>query len=193
MASKAIEMCLVLILMTMLCGGATAQSSCTSVIMGLSPCLNYITGNSSTPSPSCCSQLTAAIQSQPQCLCSLLNGGGMSLGIPINQTLALALPGACNVQTPPISQCNAASGPTTPAAPPVDSPIGSPVGSSNETPADTPSASDVPNPSGGSKTVPSTKGNTSGGSIILSPFRFVILLLFIGSTGNHIMSFLQYH
>ncbi|KAK1381971.1 hypothetical protein POM88_019706 [Heracleum sosnowskyi] len=40
------------------------------------------------------------------CLCSLVNGGAANLGILINQTLALTLPGACNVQTPPLSQCN---------------------------------------------------------------------------------------
>ncbi|KAJ9696161.1 hypothetical protein PVL29_008415 [Vitis rotundifolia] len=74
--------------------------------MGMAPCLNYITGNSSTPSSSCCSQLASIIQSQPQCLCSVLNGGGALLGITVNQTLAVALPGACSVQTPPVSQCN---------------------------------------------------------------------------------------
>ncbi|GAV77938.1 LTP_2 domain-containing protein [Cephalotus follicularis] len=115
---------LVLLVVTMLCHGAMAQSSCTRVLVGLAPCLNYITGTSSTPSSSCCSQLGNVVQSQPQCLCAALNGGGTSFGITINQTLALSLPGACNVQTPPISQCNG------PAASPVSAP---------ESPADSPS------------------------------------------------------
>uniref|UniRef100_A0A2N9GGA3 Bifunctional inhibitor/plant lipid transfer protein/seed storage helical domain-containing protein n=1 Tax=Fagus sylvatica TaxID=28930 RepID=A0A2N9GGA3_FAGSY len=54
--------------------------------------------------------------SQPQCLCEVLSGGASLPGINFNQTQALALPGACNVQTPPISQCNASS--------PADSPSG---------------------------------------------------------------------
>ncbi|GAY40661.1 hypothetical protein CUMW_053680 [Citrus unshiu] len=106
MAPKHIELCLVLVLVTMLFHGAVAQSGCTTVLVGLAPCLNYITGNSSTPSSSCCSQLASVVQSQPRCLCSVLNSGGSSLGIAINQSQALALPGACNVQTPPASECN---------------------------------------------------------------------------------------
>lgn len=85
---------------------ASAQSAgCTTAIVSLAPCLGYITGNSSTPSSSCCSQLSSVVQTQAACLCSLLNGGGSSFGININQTQALALPGACKVQTPPVSRC----------------------------------------------------------------------------------------
>ncbi|KAH1139937.1 hypothetical protein GYH30_029027 [Glycine max] len=36
--------------------------------------------------------LASVLRSQPQCQCQVLNGGGSSLG-----------PGACNVQTPPIT------------------------------------------------------------------------------------------
>ncbi|KAL6978551.1 Non-specific lipid transfer protein GPI-anchored 5 [Sarracenia purpurea var. burkii] len=106
MAPKVIEMGLVLVLVAMLWNGASAQSGCTTALVGLAPCLNFVTGNSSTPSSSCCSQLSSVVQSQPRCLCSLLNGGSASLGVTVNQTLALALPGACNVKTPPVSQCN---------------------------------------------------------------------------------------
>ncbi|PKH98233.1 hypothetical protein CRG98_049722, partial [Punica granatum] len=51
--------------------GAAAQSSldCTNVLISMSPCLNYIRGNSSTPSSNCCSQLASIVRSQPQCLC----------------------------------------------------------------------------------------------------------------------------
>lgn len=109
MASKGLELCALLFLMIMLCHRATAQSGCTTALVGLTPCLNYVTGNSSTPSASCCSQLATVVQSQPLCLCALLTGGGSSLGFTINQTQALSLPGACNVQTPPVSQCNGMS------------------------------------------------------------------------------------
>ncbi|KAK3042179.1 hypothetical protein RJ639_001299 [Escallonia herrerae] len=94
MAGQGIEMGLVLVLVTMLWTGAAAQS-CTNVIISMSPCLNYISGNSSTPSSGCCTQLATVVKSQPQCLCQVLNGGGSSLGLNINQTQALALPGAC--------------------------------------------------------------------------------------------------
>ncbi|KAM3755031.1 hypothetical protein ACB098_02G008400 [Castanea mollissima] len=128
MAYTKMEMGLVLVLVTMLWAGASAQSSRTNVIISMSPCLNYITGNTSTPSSGCCSQLATVVRSQPQCLCQVLNG---------------ALPGACNVQTPPLSSCNAAS--------PSNSPAGSPTSSDSGS---------------GSKTVPSTEGSTSAGSSI---------------------------
>ncbi|KAK9049170.1 hypothetical protein SSX86_031863 [Deinandra increscens subsp. villosa] len=129
------SMILVVTTIAMLCGGGMAQSSssgCTNVIISMSPCLNYITGNSSTPSSGCCTQLATVVKSDPQCLCQVLNGGGSSLGLTINQTQALELPKACNVQTPPTSQCNAGSpgnSPTTPSS--SNNPSGSGSGLSN--------------------------------------------------------------
>ncbi|XP_054794653.1 non-specific lipid transfer protein GPI-anchored 5-like [Prosopis cineraria] len=157
---------MVVVMVGMLCAGAAAQSSCTNVLVSLSPCLNYIQGNSSTPSSSCCSQLSSVVRSQPQCLCQVLSGGGSSLGININQTQALALPSACKVQTPPTSQCKAAS------------PAGSPD-------ADSPNSA----PSGtGSKDVPSPdNGSSHGNSIQLS-----IPLVFIASAAAYASAFRTY-
>ncbi|KAL2469860.1 Bifunctional inhibitor/lipid-transfer protein/seed storage 2S albumin superfamily protein [Abeliophyllum distichum] len=153
---------IVLILVAMFWGGVVAQSNdCTNSIVSMSPCLNYITGNSSRPSPGCCTQLTTVVRSQPGCLCQVLNGGGSSLGLDINQTQALALPKACNVQTPPVSQCNA----------------GSPSGSPS-----TPNSPNSSNPSdGGTKNVPSTGNNPSdaASSKLAAPLLF--FLLFVAS------------
>ncbi|GLT60338.1 hypothetical protein SLA2020_331080 [Shorea laevis] len=161
MANIKMAMCLTMVVAAMLCAEAAAQSGCTAVLISLSPCLNYITGNSSTPSSQCCSQLASVVRSSAQCLCQVLNGGASSLGININQTQAMALPGACNVQTPPISQCNA----TSPAA----SPAGSPEASTAF-------------PSGsGSKTAPLTKEDgsfiTEGKSTKLSSSLLIFFLL----------------
>ncbi|KAM4115895.1 hypothetical protein ACB094_02G008200 [Castanea mollissima] len=145
MAYTKMEMGLVLVLVTMLWAGASAQSSCTNVII------------------SCCSQLASVVRSQPQCLCQVLNGGSSSLGININQTQALALPGACNVQTPPLSSCNAAASPS-------NSPAGSPTSSDSGS---------------GSKTVPSTEGSTSAGSsfkLSISHLFFLICAATVAST-----------
>ncbi|KAI9114932.1 hypothetical protein K1719_013945 [Acacia pycnantha] len=151
----AVAVVTVAVVVAMLCGGASAQSSCTNVLVSLSPCLNYIQGNSSTPSSSCCQQLGSVVGSQPQCLCQVLNGGGSSLGININQTQALALPSACKVSTPSLTQCKASA-----------SPAGSPA-------ADSPNAG----PSGtGSKDVPSPDNGSSDGNSI----KFSIPLVFIG-------------
>ncbi|CAA2998372.1 non-specific lipid-transfer protein-like protein At2g13820 [Olea europaea var. sylvestris] len=132
MASQKVAMGIVLILVAMFWGGIDAQSrDCTNSIVSMSPCLNYVSGNSSSPSPGCCTQLGTIVRSQPECLCQVLNGGGSSLGLDINQTQALALPKACNVQTPPSSQCNAGS------------PSGSPDGGSKNVPSTGNNSSDA--------------------------------------------------
>ncbi|RVW55766.1 Non-specific lipid-transfer protein-like protein [Vitis vinifera] len=173
MALRVTGMGLVVVLSAMLWAKAMAQSGCTTVLIGMAPCLNYITGSSSSPSSSCCSQLTSVVQSQPRCLCVALNGGGAALGITINRTLALALPGACNVQTPPVSQCDAADGPATP--PLLASPMGSPEGT-----PDFPTSSSVSG--GGSKTVPSNGADSSDGSIIMKMRpQLIAILLFMAS------------
>ena len=96
-----------------LVAAASAQSSgsgggdCTSALVSLSPCMDYISGNgTSAPSASCCSQLKAVVQSKPQCLCAALSGDSSSLGVTIDKKRALELPKACNVDTPPASKCN---------------------------------------------------------------------------------------
>ncbi|KAL0376643.1 UNVERIFIED_CONTAM: hypothetical protein Scaly_0781900 [Sesamum calycinum] len=161
MAHQEVSMGLALILVTMLWTGATAQSSdCTNVLISMSPCLNYISGNSSTPSSACCTQLGTVVRSQPQCLCAVLNGGGSNLGLNINRTQALALPTACNVQTPPVSRCNAAS----------------PSGSPDSTPS-----SPKTNPGGGSKTVPSSGSGSSDANSNKLAVSMLFGLLFIAS------------
>ncbi|XVF21741.1 hypothetical protein REPUB_Repub12eG0116200 [Reevesia pubescens] len=171
MASTGVKMGMILVLMGMLWAGANAQS-CTSALTSLAPCLNYITGNSSTPSSSCCSQLKTVVQSSPQCLCSVLNSGA-SLGITINQTQALQLPRACGTSGTP----------STPSTPPAASPgTGSPSDSSDETPdgAITPTASDIPSGTG-SKSVPSIDKGSSDASIAKASLHLVLSLLFIAT------------
>ncbi|XP_058197813.1 non-specific lipid transfer protein GPI-anchored 5-like [Rhododendron vialii] len=195
MAVKRVEMALVLFSVLVLWNGTAAQSGCTSALMSLSPCLNYVDGNSSTPSPSCCSQLSNIVQSQPRCLCSLLNGSGSSMGITVNQTLALALPGACDVQTPPVSECNGQHKAATASAPansavPIPGPASAPVGSPAESPADssddtptTGSDSDIPSEGTGSKTVPMT-GVSSDGITIKSTLHIAVFLVFVISSAS---------
>nr|XP_043630878.1 non-specific lipid transfer protein GPI-anchored 5-like [Erigeron canadensis] len=95
-------------LVTMFWEGSIAQSGCINVLIGMSPCLNYVTGSSKMPSSSCCSSLANVVKSQPKCLCAALDGSTLTgLGISINKTVALALPSVCDVKTPPVSRCQA--------------------------------------------------------------------------------------
>ncbi|RWW26765.1 hypothetical protein GW17_00008838 [Ensete ventricosum] len=106
MDQKAFEAGVALAVMaTMLSALASAQSGCTAAIVSLAPCLSYIAGNTSTASSSCCSQLASVVRSQPACLCLVVNVGAFSFGVTVNRTRALAMPAACKVQTPPISNC----------------------------------------------------------------------------------------
>ncbi|CAF2076881.1 hypothetical protein Bca4012_090019 [Brassica carinata] len=145
----------------------SAQSSCTTALISMSPCLNYITGNTTSPSQQCCSQLGNVVRSSPDCLCQALNGGGSQLGINVNQTQALALPRACNVQTPPVSRCNNGGGSTT------------------DSPTDSPNSS---GPGNGSKTVPVGEGDGSHGSSIKISYRLLTFL----SVASYIAIFLKY-
>ncbi|KAF3325185.1 non-specific lipid transfer protein GPI-anchored 2-like protein [Carex littledalei] len=57
-----------MIAMAMLSSHVSAQTSgCMISIISLSSCMNYITGNSSIPSSSCCSSLSSVIKNEPQC------------------------------------------------------------------------------------------------------------------------------
>jgi len=116
-------MCLPLLLLLLALAAITdvavaqAPSSCSSATVSLASCISYVTGNAAEPSQSCCSGLASVVKTNPTCLCQLLTGSN-PVGIPINQTLALALPKACKVTTPPVSRCKAAGVPI----PPVSSP-----------------------------------------------------------------------
>ncbi|CAH8357528.1 unnamed protein product [Eruca vesicaria subsp. sativa] len=173
-----------------LLGVSKAQPSgpCVSTLTTLSPCLSYITRNSTNPSQTCCSQLDSVIKSSPRCICSAVNSPIPNIGLNINRTQALQLPNACNIQAPPLSQCNAANGPTTP--PPALSPV--------EPPADkNPGVALIPTSSpgarsgagGGSKTIPSTGAGSSSESVDHVPPHLLIYALFVFWTSSLLNQF----
>ncbi|CAL4919500.1 unnamed protein product [Urochloa decumbens] len=137
---------------------AAAQSGCTTTLISLYPCLNYISGNVSAPPTSCCSQLANVVQTSPQCLCAALSGDSSALsGVTIDKTRALKLPQACNVKTPPASKCNSSGGGNSPAAATPTAP------SSGSVPA---SAGSEAGTGVGSKATPTSPYLTSGGAAI---------------------------
>ncbi|XP_010259100.1 PREDICTED: non-specific lipid-transfer protein-like protein At2g13820 [Nelumbo nucifera] len=186
MALKRVEMGLVMVfIVTMLWVElAVAQLACTSALISMAPCTNFITGNFSTPTVSCCTNFENVVKTQPECLCTVINGTTTPLGFNINQTRAMELPTACNVQTPPVSQCKAANGPATS---PAGSPASSPSDLSNktaETTTPTPSISVFPLGANSSAT-----GFSDGNSNTKSPLQLVIFLLFIASCASNFPSF----
>ncbi|KAJ0054448.1 hypothetical protein Pint_03279 [Pistacia integerrima] len=87
------------------------------MISTFTPCLNFITGSTgnggSPPTQSCCDSLQSLMSTSTDCACLVINAN-VPLQLPINPTLSLGLPQACNMGGVPI-QCKAASGSPLPA------------------------------------------------------------------------------
>lgn len=119
---------------------AQTPSGCSSTLVTLAPCIGYVTGSAAQPSQRCCSALANVVNTNPVCLCQLFAGGN-NIGVNINQTLALNMPAACKVTTPPLSSCKAAGVPV----PPISSP---------------PAGPKVPSTGSGAKTNPTNPGSS---------------------------------
>jgi len=63
---------------------------CTSALVSLSPCVDYMGGNEATALARCCSQLRSVSRSRLQCPCAALR---------VDRTRELSLTAACGVQT----------------------------------------------------------------------------------------------
>ncbi|KAE8795728.1 protein YLS3 [Hordeum vulgare] len=88
--------------------GQGVATSCTaSLITSFTPCLSFITnstnGGGSSPTADCCRSLSAVVTTSTSCACLILTGN-VPLGLPINRTLAVTLPKACNSMSVPL-QC----------------------------------------------------------------------------------------
>ena len=71
--------------------GADFSPDCTKHMLSLSPCLDFVTGSlSGQPTEDCCSALDSVLAHEPGCLCLLF---------PIDLTLVVSLPAACNIIT----------------------------------------------------------------------------------------------
>lgn len=81
---------------------------CMTAVLNASDCLGYVTPGSKErrPDKACCPELAALVDSQPVCLCQLLNGqAAAAYGISIDTARALGLPKACRVDAPPPTLC----------------------------------------------------------------------------------------
>uniref|UniRef100_A0A7N0TME1 Bifunctional inhibitor/plant lipid transfer protein/seed storage helical domain-containing protein n=1 Tax=Kalanchoe fedtschenkoi TaxID=63787 RepID=A0A7N0TME1_KALFE len=179
---QAIAISAVMLLIGVSVRGQITTPCTSSMVSSFTPCFNFITGSSSTgasPSADCCTALKELTSTSRDCTCLIINAG-VPISLPINRTLAISLPRACNMPGVPI-QCKAtgsplpAPGPAAfgPAAPPTaaESPL-SPTSSkastlpplpsteipTDSTPASSPTESDTPTAVAGIKPVqtPST-------------------------------------
>lgn len=81
-----------------------AQEQDTRCVNRLIPCLSYLNGTRDPPE-SCCDPLRRVIESNPDCLCSLISMEGSNraeqAGIDVNE--AQQLPGRCGQHVNPLS------------------------------------------------------------------------------------------
>ncbi|EOA32133.1 hypothetical protein CARUB_v10015384mg [Capsella rubella] len=85
----------------------SAQTNCTNVLTGLSPCFSFLTSLSSPAYLDCCSSVTNIAYTSVDCFCQFLNSGGSNLDIRfVNQTQALRLPSICGVGSNVLDQCD---------------------------------------------------------------------------------------
>lgn len=78
----------------------------TSMISSFTPCVNYLTnssGSGSSPTADCCNALRSLMSNGTDCLCQIVTGG-VPFRLPINRTMAISLPRACNQPGVPV-QC----------------------------------------------------------------------------------------
>ncbi|KAJ4727442.1 Non-specific lipid-transfer protein-like protein [Melia azedarach] len=85
----------------------------TSMISSFTPCINFITGStsngSSTPTQSCCDSFKSLTSASMDCACLVITAN-VPVQLPINRTLSLSLPRACNMGGVPV-QCKASGSP----------------------------------------------------------------------------------
>ncbi|KAL8485168.1 hypothetical protein ACS0TY_027460 [Phlomoides rotata] len=83
-----------------------------SMITTFTPCISFVTnssGNGTSPTSDCCNSLSSLMSTGKDCLC-LIATGSVPFRIPVNRTLAISLPRACNMPGVPL-QCKAAGVP----------------------------------------------------------------------------------
>ncbi|KAK7843914.1 protein yls3 [Quercus suber] len=96
-----------LVISAILVKGQIRTPCTTSMINSFTPCFNFITGssnNGSSPTSDCCSSLQSLTSTSVDCACLVLTAN-VPVQLPINRTLALSLPQACNMAVP--VQCKA--------------------------------------------------------------------------------------
>ncbi|GAU49791.1 hypothetical protein TSUD_46080 [Trifolium subterraneum] len=124
--------------------------------------LTSSSANGTSPTTQCCTALKSLTSSGMDCLCLLVTAS-VPFKIPINRTLAISLPRACNMPGVPV-QCKASASPLPapgpvalgPSSPPESAPS-SPLGF---TPTPSPKASsDLPSPTSSSPLAPQQDTN----------------------------------
>ncbi|XP_016464119.1 non-specific lipid transfer protein GPI-anchored 21-like [Nicotiana tabacum] len=133
---------LAIVLSSQLVSGQISTACSGAMLRSFSPCINFITngGNNSSPTSDCCRSLKYVMSNGTDCLCLIVTGN-VPFRVPINRTLAVSLPKACNMAGVPL-QCKASASPIPAPGPAALAPTKSP----RSPPSPSPEAANVPQP-----------------------------------------------
>lgn len=108
MAKSTLFSILFLILLSSITCKATIaddEKDCADQLQNLAAYIPYVSGAAKKPTPECCVDAEKVRSSKPKCLCVLImESADPSLALPINTTLALQMPAACNNDAK-VSEC----------------------------------------------------------------------------------------
>ncbi|XP_014519918.1 non-specific lipid-transfer protein-like protein At2g13820 [Vigna radiata var. radiata] len=106
----------VVLAMVMIAAPAKAQvtTPCSGSMINsvFNPCMNFLTNssaNGTSPTSECCNSIKSLTSTGMDCLCLIVTGN-VPFTIPINRTLAISLPRACNMPRLPL-QCKTSASP----------------------------------------------------------------------------------
>ncbi|KAL0385368.1 UNVERIFIED_CONTAM: hypothetical protein Sradi_2931100 [Sesamum radiatum] len=81
------------------------EKECAEQLTNLAACIPFVSGTAKQPTKECCEDTKKVKTAQPKCLCVLIKeSSDPSMGLPINTTLALQMPAACNIDAK-VSDC----------------------------------------------------------------------------------------
>ncbi|XP_047952030.1 non-specific lipid transfer protein GPI-anchored 20-like [Salvia hispanica] len=168
---------------------AQITTPCTpSMITTFAPCMNFATNsslNGTSPPPECCNSLKSLMSSGKDCLCLIVTGS-IPFNVPLNRTLAISLPRACNMPGVPL-QCKADGAPVPAPAPSASAPSLSPNAAPSPSvsglappEALSPRAEETPAPGTAGETPSGTTGSRAGvtpsAAYRISPLHLVAVL-----------------
>ncbi|KAI8023002.1 Non-specific lipid transfer protein GPI-anchored 1 [Camellia lanceoleosa] len=100
----------VVALLVLVCGEAvTIGEKCSNDFTKVATCLTFATGKSDTPTKQCCTSVTEIKQSEPECLCYIIQqthrGSPQVKSMGIQESRLLHLPSACKLTNASVSDC----------------------------------------------------------------------------------------
>ncbi|KAG6787959.1 hypothetical protein POTOM_004010 [Populus tomentosa] len=89
--------------------GDSLSEQCSSAFQKVMGCLSYATGKANTPTKDCCSAVQGIKDSEPKCLCYVMqlahNGSAQFKSLGVQEAKLLQLPTACQLQNASLSFC----------------------------------------------------------------------------------------